>query len=670
MAITALDSQNYSSLPVTLTVVLDTTPPAAPTINPVTAPINSASTTVSGTKSSDSVSVVVSCEGAMIDTIYYPTATTWIINLSGLQEGSNTINAYAVDPAGNPSASATATITVDTIPPAVATMPAGGIYNSTQSVAISANEPAVIFYTLDGSTPTTSAAIYSLPINIPVSAILKYFGRDLAGNTSEIISENYVIDTTPPVLSISTLSDGAYTNNETLNIAGTVTDDTEITGIMVNDTDVPVNPDGSFSYALLLKNGANSITITATDSAGNMAEETLTVILDQTAPILEVTAPADNSKTGNVLLDVSGTVDKTSTVTVKMKNSVQNALMNGGEFTATLVLEAGYNTIEITATDLAGNQSSLKRTVLYDDQKPSLAIIEPNQDIRTNKSSLTIKGTVNDTLTRVDVTINVDDEIFAPTVIDGTFEQVVNFTEEKTYNIIVTATNEVGTSTSVQRNVIYDVTPPSLSIDPVQSPTTMSSQSLSGTREAGTSVTVSCATATVGEVSYPTATTWQAVISGLRAGKNVITVTSVDAAGNSVTVSATVVLSSRLPEIRIKATPNFICPSKHRMAPVKITGWVKANGCAIKSILISVSDEYGKFHYKNLAFGRTVMLDAWVKANDRDGRKYTITAVVTIKGGITITKTATVTVPHCMPSPPRKLCEGYTKTTGGKEGYR
>src|SRR6185369_6022579 len=173
----------------------------------------------------------------------------------------------------------------------------------------------------------------------------------------EIKIENYVIDTIPPVLAISTLSDGAYTSNEILNIAGTVTDNTGVKGITVNDTALQVNADGSFSYALLLRNGVNNITIAATDSAGNTTADTRTVTLDQTAPVLAVTTPADNSKTGKVLLEVSGTVDKTSTVTVKRKDIVQNALMSGEAFTTTLILEPGYNTIEITATDLAGNQS-------------------------------------------------------------------------------------------------------------------------------------------------------------------------------------------------------------------------------------------------------------------------------------------------------------------------
>src|SRR6185369_2456531 len=84
ISVTALNSQNFNSLPVTLTVVLDTTPPVAPTLDPVSTPINTTSKTITGTRSSDSASVAVSCAGATIGTISYPTPTTWGVNVSGL----------------------------------------------------------------------------------------------------------------------------------------------------------------------------------------------------------------------------------------------------------------------------------------------------------------------------------------------------------------------------------------------------------------------------------------------------------------------------------------------------------------------------------------------------------------------------------------------------------
>jgi prenyltransferase beta subunit len=348
----------------------------------------------------------------------------------------------------------------------------------------------------------------------------------------------------PPELVLSTLADGAITSNQILNITGSATGVVAINSVTINSADVPFTADGSFSQALLLHAGTNEIVITATDSLDHSVTDSRTVTLDQTAPALTITAPADNSKTGAALLDVTGTVDETSTVQIKLGSDTQTAAMTGTAFNASVTLVPGGNTVEITATDLAGNANTQKRSVIYDDQAPSLAITEPAQDIRTNQASLLLQGSVADAYTAVTVSIDVDGQTFAPEVIDGHFEQQLVLSAEKSYAIMVTATNEVLSSTTVQRNVIYDITRPPLSIDPVTSPTNQSSQIVSGTREADAPVVVTCATATVGSVIYPTATTWRVEVLNLLSGTNTLTATSTDAAGNTgLPVTATILVS-------------------------------------------------------------------------------------------------------------------------------
>jgi len=129
--------------------------------------------------------------------------------------------------------------------------------------------------------------------------------------------------------------------------------------------------------------------------------------------------------------------------------------MNGADFSADVSLSPGSSTIEVIATDLAGNSNSQKRTVVFDEQKPSLAITAPLQDIRTNQANLVIRGAVSDPATTVTISIAMGGQIYTPAVVDGQFEQAVILTEEKLYSIVVTATNGAGISTSAQRNVIY-----------------------------------------------------------------------------------------------------------------------------------------------------------------------------------------------------------------------
>src|ERR1700730_8251585 len=78
-------------------------------------------------------------------------------------------------------------------------MPGGGNHSGPQSVALSMNVPGTIYYTTDGSTPTTSSIRYTGPIKVASSETLKFFGVDQAGNSSAVQSQTYTITAPPPV---------------------------------------------------------------------------------------------------------------------------------------------------------------------------------------------------------------------------------------------------------------------------------------------------------------------------------------------------------------------------------------------------------------------------------------------------------------------------------------
>lgn len=393
--------------------------------------------------------------------------------------------------------------------------------------------------------------VWLVPENADGQHLIAFKATDKAGNSNQPITIPFAIlnDNTPPVLTVSALADGAYTNSDVLNISGVVTDEGGIRELKVNDLSVPVDQDGSFTYALSLKSGANFITIVATDLSGNQSSNNRTINLDQAAPLLAISTPADNSKTALSLIDVTGTVDESSTVVLKLGGVEQPITMNNKDFTSSVTLVPGINTIEVTAADVAGNTSAQKRTVVYDDQKPALAVTSPVQDIRTNKSDATILGTVSDPYTSVTVSILFEGMTYTPAVVNGQFEQQITFTTEKSYPVVVTASNEVGTTTTVQRNIIYDITPPGLTINPVITPTQSSEQIVSGTREVGTTVTLTCPTAVVSAVEYPTEATWRVAVTNLAVGENTITATAIDETGNTTTVLSkiTVIIPSDEP---------------------------------------------------------------------------------------------------------------------------
>jgi len=77
--------------------------------------------------------------------------------------------------------------------------PAAGTYQGTQTVTITDATPgAVIYYTTDGSTPTTSSTLYSAPIIVSASETLKAIAATTDNAASAVASATYVI--TQPIV--------------------------------------------------------------------------------------------------------------------------------------------------------------------------------------------------------------------------------------------------------------------------------------------------------------------------------------------------------------------------------------------------------------------------------------------------------------------------------------
>jgi len=97
----------------------------------------------------------------------------------------------------SPVAVATYSLTVPSPSPSVA----AGTYNLPQTVSLSSTPGATIYYTTDGTTPTTSSSVYTGPIPIGVSTTLKAFAT-LAGWTASPVNPlTYTLVVANPSLS-------------------------------------------------------------------------------------------------------------------------------------------------------------------------------------------------------------------------------------------------------------------------------------------------------------------------------------------------------------------------------------------------------------------------------------------------------------------------------------
>lgn len=136
-----------------------------------------------------------------------------------------------------------------------------------------------------------------------------------------------------------------------------------------------------------------------------MESPKITVTVDNTAPSAFINLPLDNSTSNTQTITVSGTIDDNrATVTV----NGNPASVSSGFFSCSgITLTQGRNTIAVTATDLAGNTSSVSITVTYqpnssgDTRPPSINIYTPDKD-STTRSNI-IYGRVSDDAVKVTV---------------------------------------------------------------------------------------------------------------------------------------------------------------------------------------------------------------------------------------------------------------------------
>lgn len=111
---------------------------------------------------------------------------------------------------------------------------------------------------------------------------------DNDGNESSA-SVTLIVSTKAPTLELTSPAEGVITNGDTITIAGSSSIDTSgvsIVSVTVNGVPIPVEDDGSFSYDYPITEGDNTLTIVATDSAGNKTQVVRHIERDSAAPII------------------------------------------------------------------------------------------------------------------------------------------------------------------------------------------------------------------------------------------------------------------------------------------------------------------------------------------------------------------------------------------------
>ncbi len=115
-------------------------------------------------------------------------------------------NGSLIDLEDNSILSYNSSFKVDTIAPTANSNTPGGSYDSQRNVVLNMSKPGTIYFTVDGTTPTTASTVYTTPIIISKTSKLKFLAVDLAGNKSPIYAIDYNI---APKISLTTPKNNA-----------------------------------------------------------------------------------------------------------------------------------------------------------------------------------------------------------------------------------------------------------------------------------------------------------------------------------------------------------------------------------------------------------------------------------------------------------------------------
>ncbi len=204
-----------------------------------------------------------------------------------LGEGITNLKFYAVDLLGNKCDNQTRTYIIDKTAPNAAANPVGGFFNTSKTVTLNASDnldsSPRIYYTLDGSSPTTGSNIYSSPLNISRTTTIRFVAVDDAGNVGDVKTENYVIDVTVPTVNVS-LSAGSY--NADQSVVLTASDDQDVNPELWYSLDgVNWSHQPKTVTLNLSSEGLACLRFYAVDWLGNQGViQNRTYIIDKTAP--------------------------------------------------------------------------------------------------------------------------------------------------------------------------------------------------------------------------------------------------------------------------------------------------------------------------------------------------------------------------------------------------
>lgn len=232
-----------------------------------------------------------------------------------------------------------------------------------------------------------------------------------------------------------------------------------------------------------------NVTVEATNTAGTQATADGTdldglqlVVKETVAPVITIISPSNGARvtnnkqpvvftvtdeTGGSGVDLDSVVVQLDSTPVSAGEVTHSSIAGGYSFTYTpaSAMGDGAHTVTVNASDNDGNAAAQKTTMFtVDTVPPSLNVTTPTEGLITNNATCVVSGTTNDvTSSPVTVTISLNSADQGAVTVEssGAFSKTVTLADGAN-EIVVTATDSAGKTSSVTRHVTLDTSVPQI----------------------------------------------------------------------------------------------------------------------------------------------------------------------------------------------------------------
>ncbi|HDS5275275.1 TPA: Ig-like domain-containing protein [Enterobacter hormaechei subsp. steigerwaltii] len=619
-------------------------------------------------------------------------------DLAGIADGSAAVTVTVSDKAGNP-ASAGASVLVDTTVPQITFNIVAGddivnIAEHGQALIVTgkvtgAQAGDVITLTLNGKDYTAMLdASGNWSVGVPATDVgalangdqtISATLTDKAGNSTSA-THAFDVSLTAPVITINTLAVDDVINatekGQDLLISGTSNqpDGTRIT-VTLNGISYAATTDASGNWSVtlpaanvsVLGEASYSVTASVTDTAGNSANTSHSVLVDSALPQVTINAVATDDvinaaevASGQTLSGKVSGAASGDTVTIGIGGNtytatVQDDLSWSVNVASDVLTAIGNGDLTVTAsvTNGHGNTGTGERDITIDASLPGLRVDTVAGDDVINSiehgQNLIITGSSDGLASGSALTVTVNGKIYAATVLaDGTWTAAIPAADvgalsAGTITVTVDGQSAAGNPVSISHDVKVDLAAVAISINPIASDDVINAAEkgadlvLSGSTtnvEENQTVTITFGgklyTATVDSSGNWTATVPSADLGGLKDGDASVQVSVTNVNGNSASAGREYSVDATAPTVSIEiVSDNNIINAAEAQQDLVVNGVSNAEAGQTVTVTLNGVD-YTTTVQANGSWSVTVPSADIGAITDGD---YTITAAVADKAG-------------------------------------